>query len=37
MLYASTRASLTKSLGSFSDTLFATTKADLTPEGTLLC
>lgn len=35
MLYASTRSSLTKSLGSahFSDTLFATSKEDLTPES----
>lgn len=34
-LYASTRSSLTKSLGSsvFTDTLFATHKADLTPEA----
>ncbi|KAK7035730.1 protein tyrosine kinase [Favolaschia claudopus] len=35
MLYASSRASLLKSLGSslFSDTIFATSKADLTPEA----
>ncbi|EIN07507.1 actin depolymerizing protein [Punctularia strigosozonata HHB-11173 SS5] len=35
MLYASTRASLTKSLGAphFTDTLFATSKSDLTPSG----
>lgn len=35
MLYASTRASLLKSLGStlFSDSIFATSKADLTPEA----
>jgi len=35
MLYASTRASLLKSLGStlFSDTIFATSKDDLTPEA----
>ena len=35
MLYASTRSSLTKSLGStvFTDSLFATSKADLTPEA----
>jgi len=35
MLYASTRASLLKSLGStlFSDNIFATSKADLTPEA----
>lgn len=35
MLYASTRNSLTKSLGSaqFPDTLFATSKLDLTPEA----
>lgn len=35
MLYASTRASLTKSLGSthFTDSLFATTKSDLTPQS----
>lgn len=35
MLYASTRASLLKSLGStsFTDSLFATSKADLTPEA----
>jgi twinfilin-like protein len=34
-LYASTRSSLTKSLGStvFTDSLFATCKADLTPEA----
>lgn len=34
-LYASTRGSLTKSLGStiFTDSLFATCKVDLTPEG----
>ncbi|KAF8576390.1 actin depolymerizing protein [Ramaria rubella] len=35
MLYASTRATLMKSLGSasFSDSLFATSKADLTPDA----
>ncbi|KAF7353635.1 Protein tyrosine kinase [Mycena venus] len=35
MLYASSRASLLKSLGStlFSDSIFATSKADLTPEA----
>lgn len=35
MLYASTRASLLKSLGSavFTDSLFATSKSDLTPEA----
>ncbi|KAL4065256.1 actin depolymerizing protein [Scleroderma citrinum] len=35
MLYASTRNSLTKSLGStvFTDSLFATSKADVTPEA----
>ncbi|KAH8833968.1 hypothetical protein DL96DRAFT_1666909 [Flagelloscypha sp. PMI_526] len=35
MLYASTRASLTKSLGStlFSDSIFATSKADITPDA----
>ncbi|KAH9063356.1 actin depolymerizing protein [Lactarius vividus] len=35
MLYASTRNTLTKSLGAalFVDTIFATSKADLTPEG----
>ncbi|KAI6151090.1 hypothetical protein BKA82DRAFT_15574 [Pisolithus tinctorius] len=35
MLYASTRNSLSKSLGStvFTDSLFATSKADVTPEG----
>lgn len=35
MLYASTRASLMKSLGSasFTDSIFATSKADLTPEA----
>ncbi|KAI5123335.1 hypothetical protein M0805_001760 [Coniferiporia weirii] len=35
MLYASTRSSLTKSIGSshFTDTLFATSKTDLTPEA----
>ncbi|KAG5717977.1 Twinfilin [Termitomyces sp. T112] len=35
MLYASTRASLLKALGStlFTDSLFATSKADLTPEA----
>ena len=35
MLYASTRNTLTKSLGatSFVDTIFATSKADLTPQG----
>jgi len=35
MLYASTRNALTKSLGSgvFTDSLFATSKADLTPEA----
>ncbi|KAJ7739677.1 hypothetical protein DFH07DRAFT_76833 [Mycena maculata] len=35
MLYASTRASLLKTLGStlFSDSIFATSKADLTPEA----
>ena len=35
MLYASTRSSLLKALGSslFTDTLFATSKDDLTPEG----
>lgn len=35
MLYASSRPSLTKSLGSvpFSDTLYATTKADLTADA----
>lgn len=35
MLYASTRNSLAKSLGSshFTDTLFATSKADLTPSA----
>lgn len=35
MLYASSRSSLTKSLGStqFSDSLFATTKADLTADA----
>lgn len=35
MLYASTRNALTKSLGSthFTDAIFATTKADLTPES----
>ena len=35
MLYASSRASLLKSLGSttFSDNLFATSKSDLTPEA----
>ncbi|CAK5279342.1 unnamed protein product [Mycena citricolor] len=35
MLYASTRASLLKSLGStlFTDSIFATSKADLTPEA----
>ncbi|KIJ63252.1 hypothetical protein HYDPIDRAFT_113217 [Hydnomerulius pinastri MD-312] len=35
MLYASTRNSLTKSLGStvFTDSIFATSKADVTPEG----
>ena len=35
MLYASTRLSLLKSLGSslFTDSLFATSKADLTPEA----
>lgn len=33
MLYASSRAALTKSLGGFSDSLFATTKADLTPDS----
>lgn len=35
MLYASTRTSLLKSLGStfFTDSLFATSKSDLTPEG----
>ncbi|KAG6818214.1 hypothetical protein H0H87_000119 [Tephrocybe sp. NHM501043] len=35
MLYASTRASLLKALGStlFTDTIFATSKADLTPEA----
>lgn len=35
MLYASTRNSLTKSLGTghFSDNLFATSKADITPEA----
>lgn len=35
MLYASTRASLTRSLGAslFTDSLFATSKADLTPES----
>lgn len=37
MLYASTRGSLTRSLGSslFADSLFATSKADLTPESYL--
>ncbi|KAJ3799410.1 hypothetical protein GGU11DRAFT_870729 [Lentinula aff. detonsa] len=37
MLYASTRASLLKNLGStvFTDSLFATSKADLTPEAYL--
>src|ERR1700709_560398 len=35
MLYASTRGSLLKSLGStlFTDSIFATSKADLTPEA----
>ena len=35
MLYASTRGALTKALGSahFTDTIFATSKADLTPEA----
>lgn len=35
MLYASTRGSLTKSLGStlFTDTIFASSRADLTPEA----
>ncbi len=35
MIYASTRNSVTKSLGatSFVDTIFATSKEDLTPEG----
>jgi len=35
MLYASTRSSLLKALGSslFTDNLFATSKDDLTPEG----
>jgi twinfilin len=35
MLYASTRGSLTKSLGSafFTDTIFASSKADITPEA----
>jgi twinfilin-like protein len=35
MLYASTRNSLTRSLGStiFTDSLFATSKADVTPEA----
>ncbi|KAL5511224.1 TWF1 [Sanghuangporus vaninii] len=35
MLYASTRSALTKSLGSahFSDSLFATSKADITPQA----
>lgn len=35
MLYASTRASFLKSLGStvFTDSLFATSKSDLTPEA----
>lgn len=35
MLYASTRASLFKAIGStlFTDTVFATSKADLTPEA----
>ena len=35
MLYASTRLSLLKSLGSslFTDSIFATSKADLTPEA----
>ena len=35
MLYASTRGSLTKSLGStfFTDTIFASTRADLSPEA----
>ena len=35
MLYASTRSSLTRSLGSahFPDTLFATSRSDLTPES----
>jgi twinfilin-like protein len=35
MLYASTRNSVTKSLGSasFTDSIFATSKADLTPEA----
>ena len=35
MLYASTRNTVTKSLGAtlFVDTIFATSKADLTPEG----
>ena len=35
MLYASTRNAVTKSLGAtlFVDTIFATSKADLTPEG----
>lgn len=35
MLYASTRSALTKSLGSahFTDSLFATSKADLTPQA----
>jgi len=35
MLYASTRNAVTKSLGAtlFGDTIFATSKADLTPEG----
>jgi twinfilin-like protein len=35
MLYASTRGSLTKTLGStlFTDTIFASSRADLTPEA----
>ncbi|KAH7107563.1 actin depolymerizing protein [Auriculariales sp. MPI-PUGE-AT-0066] len=33
MLYASTRAALTKALGAFSDSLFATSKSDLTPDA----
>jgi twinfilin-like protein len=35
MLYASTRGSLTRSLGStlFTDTIFASSKTDLTPEA----
>ncbi|KZV84427.1 actin depolymerizing protein [Exidia glandulosa HHB12029] len=33
MLYAASRAALSKSLGGFTDSLFATSKADLTPDA----